>query len=98
MNKPALATSLAILLLVIIFIFTKSKQYNYKKINSIEYNSSYNEKHPIIDTIQPYYKNVQPIFVRDNMNVGGHEGIGSINGGSIVIFICNSNCPKCKEK
>ena len=75
----------------------KKKSYDYKEINSVEYNEGYNEKHPIIDTIIPYYKDAQPIFVRSGFNIGGHTGIGSINGGSLVLFICNSDCLKCIE-
>ena len=97
MRLPMITVSITILIVVILFIFTKKKSYNYDCINSIEYNKGYNEKHPIIDTITPYYKNAQPIFVRSGFNIGGHTGIGSINGGSLVLFICNNNCLKCNK-
>ena len=98
MKKPALITSIAILLLLIIFIFTNKKYYNYKKVGLVEYNRAYNEKYPIIDTIEPLYKNCNRIFIRKNLTVGGHEGIGSINGGSQVLFICNHDCKECNKK
>lgn len=98
MNKTALITSIAILLITIIFIFTRSKHYDYDKINSIEYNKEYNEKHPIIDTIEPYYKNTNRIFIRKGFNIGGHEGIGTLNGGSQMLFICNTDCKECNKK
>ena len=97
MKLPTITVSLTILIVIILFIFTKKKSYDYEQINSIEYNKGYNEIHPIIDTIIPYYKNAQPIFVRSGFNIGGHTGIGSINGGSLVLFICNNDCLKCIE-
>ena len=91
------AIVLTILFLTVIFIFCQDKTYNYKKVNSIEYNPSFNEEHPIIDTLTPYYKNTNPIYFR-TFTVAGHTIIGELNGGSRTILIHDlPNCKKCKD-
>ncbi len=91
------ATTLTVLLLVILFIFTKKKKWNYKKVQSVEYNKEYNEKHPVIDTVTPLYKNANRIFIR-RFEIGGHSVIGEINGGSKTVIIHDfPNCGKCKD-
>ena len=89
--------SIVIISIVIIAILTKQKNWNYEKTSSNEYNKEFVEKHPCIDTIIPYYKNVQPIFIR-KFTIGGHAVIGEINGGSRNIIIHDiPNCEKCKK-
>jgi len=88
---------LGMLLILLIAILTRKKVFNYKKVLSIEYNEPYNEKYPVIDTLLPYYKNVNPIFIREYI-IGGHKIIGSINGGSLVVDIHDiPNCDKCNK-
>ena len=96
-NLTCICILVFIILSVIIFIITSKKTYRYKKTQSIEYNKEYNEKYPIIDTIEPYYKNANRIFIRKGFNIGGHTGIGTMNGGSQMLFICD-DCKKCTKK
>ena len=95
MNRTNQILTVTILLLIIIFIFCNKKQHPYKKTQSIEYNTKYNEKHPIIDTIQPYYKNANLIFVRAGYKINGHDKIGVCTGGSQLWFECSDTCKKC---
>ena len=88
--------TIALLSLTVFCMLTKVKTYNYKKVDSIEYNKAYNEKHPIIDTIIGYYKNTNPIFVRTNYKINGHDKIGICTGGSKLWFECSDDCIKCK--
>ena len=97
-KKPASLICIVTLLITVMYIFTRSKHYDYTEVNSVEYNKHYNEKYPIIDTLEPYYINANRIFIRKGFNIGGHEGIGSLNGGSQMLFICNPDCVKCQKK
>ncbi len=94
------AVVLTTLLLTVVFIFCKRKIWNYKKVNSIEYNQGYNERHPITDTIEALYKNVNennPIKFR-KFNVQGHTVFGEANGGSRISLIhITLECDKCKK-
>lgn len=92
--------TITVLLLVILFIFTKPKIWNYKKALSIEDNPSYNEDHPVIETLEVLYKNVNknnPIKIR-RFVIDGHNVSGEINGGSRSIIVHDiPNCGKCSD-
>ena len=88
--------TVGLLSLTVFCMLTKVKTYNYKKVDSIEYNKAYNEKHPVIDTILGYYKNANPILVRGNYKINGHNKIGICTGGSKLWFECSDDCIKCK--
>lgn len=87
--------TITILVLTVLFIFTKNKIWNYKQTQSIEYNKQYNEKNPVIDTIYGLYKNTNPILVRSGFKINGHDKIGVCTGGSQLWFECDDNCKKC---
>ena len=91
--------TITILVLTVLFIFTKNKIWNYKQKQSIEYNEEYNEKYPVIDTLSTLYKNINennPIKIR-RFVIDGHSVSGEINGGSRVITVHDiPNCEKCR--
>ena len=87
--------TVGLLSLTVFCMLTKSKVWDYKKVDSIEYNKAYNEKHPVIDTILGYYKNTNPILVRGNYKINGHNKIGVCTGGSQLWFTCSDDCKKC---
>ena len=78
--------TVGLLSLTVFCMLTKVKTYNYK---------AYNEKHPVIDTILGYYKNTNPILVRGNYKINGHDKIGVCTGGSQLWFTCSDDCKKC---
>ena len=92
--------TITILVLTVLFIFTRPKIWNYKKTKSIEYNKGYNEKYPVIDTLPTLYKNVNrnnPIKIR-RFVIDGHSVSGEINGGSRVLTVHDiPNCVKCRN-
>ena len=94
--------TLVILLLTIMLILTNTKVWNYKKIQSVEYNPSYNEKFPVSDVLEALYENINknnPIKLRKFEGVlKGHTLFGEANGGSRLSLIhIDSECPKCKK-
>ena len=95
MSDSTKAITMVILFLTILFIFTREKQWNYQKVKLIEYNKGYNERHPVIDTIEGYYKNANRILVRSNYKIQGHDKIGVCTGGSQLWFTCSDTCKKC---
>ena len=98
MTNSTRAVIIALLILSIIFIFTKNKQWDYKETQLVEYNKEYNERHPVIDTIEGYYKNANRILVRSNYKIQGHDKIGVATGGSQLWFTCSDECLKCTAK
>ena len=101
MNKITLSTKILVissLFMIVLFIITRHKTYNYEKTTLIEYNAEYNEKFPAFDTIPVLYNNINktnPILIRKFV-IGGHNVIGEINGGSRTILIHDfPNCEKC---
>ena len=92
--------TITVLLLTVLFIFCNNINWDYKKVQSIEYNPTYNEKYPVIDTIEVLYKNINannPIKIRKFV-IDGHSVSGEINGGSRNIIVHNiPNCKKCKD-
>ena len=95
MTNSTRVITIAILFLTILFIFTRQKQWNYQKVKLVEYNEGYNERHPVIDTIEGYYKNANRILVRSNYKIQGHDKIGVATGGSQLWFTCSDDCKKC---
>jgi hypothetical protein len=88
---------IALLSLTVFCTLTKAKIWDYKKIKSIEYNPTYNEINPPLDTISTYYTNTNPIIIR-KFKIQGHSIIGEINGGSRNILIHDiPNCEKCTK-
>ncbi|MHC4927939.1 MAG: hypothetical protein ACYTER_11580, partial [Planctomycetota bacterium] len=67
---------IALLSLTVFCTLTKTKVWDYKKTQSVEYNPKYNEKYPVIDTITPFYKNANRILVRTGYKINGHDKIG----------------------
>ena len=96
-TKRETVLMIGLALILLIAALTRKKCWDYEKVMHIDYNEPYNEKYPIIDTLLPYYKNVNPIFIREYI-IGGHKIIGSINGGSLVVDIHDiPNCEKCNK-
>ena len=98
MTNSTRVITIAILFLTILFIFTRQKEWNYDRVKSIEYNEEFNERHPVIDTIEGYYKNANRILVRSNYKIQGHNKIGVATGGSQLWFTCSDECLKCTAK
>jgi hypothetical protein len=99
MKKKYLIVAMTILTLTIVYIFSNDKDWNYERRMLVEERKRYNEKYPVIDTLEALYPNVNynnPIFIH-KFNINGHTVIGEMNGGSrVFMFHDVTSCAKCK--
>jgi len=100
MKKKYLIIAMTVLTLTIVYIFSNEKDWNYERRILIEERGRYNEKFPVVDTLQALYPNVNhdnPMFIH-TFEIDGHTLIGEMNGGSRgFMFHDITSCKKCKD-